>query len=145
MHDVGKIGVPDRILNKPGGLNEVEWKMMRQHPILGEEILKSVERMRTVARLVRHHQERWDGTGYPDRLQGEAIPLGSRILAVVDAYGAITEARPYKPARPHGEAVAEIRRCAGTQFDPGVVAVFAQVVDLLESTAPGFGEPEGGA
>ena len=139
LHDVGKIGIPDNILNKPGGLSEVEWKMMRQHPILGEEILKSVERMRAVAMLVRHHQERWDGTGYPDRLRGEAIPLGSRILAAVDAYGAITEARPYKPARTHAEAVAEIRRCGGTQFDPRVVDVFVQVVDLMESMDLGEG------
>jgi PAS domain S-box-containing protein len=140
LHDVGKIGVPDNILNKPSGLSEVEWKMMRQHPVLGEEILKSVERMRAVATLVRHHQERWDGLGYPDRLQGEAIPLGSRILAVVDAYGAITESRPYKPARTHAEAVAEIRRCAATQFDPRVVDVFTKVIDLVGSIASTSGE-----
>lgn len=102
---------------------------MRQHPVLGEEILRSVDRMRGVAKLVRHHQEKWDGTGYPDGLKGEAIPLGARILAVVDAYGAITEARPYKPARTHAEAVAEIRRCAGSQFDPRVAEVFCRVVE----------------
>jgi len=105
--------------------------MMRQHPVLGEEILASAERMRGVATLVRHHQERWDGSGYPDGLHGEAIPLGARILAVVDAYGAITEARPYKPARTHADAVEEIRRCAGSQFDPKVVAVFCAVVGTL--------------
>ena len=134
LHDVGKIGVPESILAKPGGLTEGEWKMIRQHPLWGEDILESVERMRGVAKLVRHHKERWDGTGYPDQLPGERIPLGARILAVVDAYGAITEARPYQPARTHAEAVAEIRRCAETQFDPKVVAVFAQVADRIEPT-----------
>jgi PAS domain S-box-containing protein/putative nucleotidyltransferase with HDIG domain len=131
LHDIGKIGVPDAVLSKPMALTEAEWTVMRQHPVLGEEILNSVERMRGVAKLVRHHQERWDGTGYPDRLSAEAIPLGSRILAVVDAYGAITEIRPYKPARPHAEAVAEIRRCAGTQFDPRVAELFCRVVEGL--------------
>ncbi|HET8999571.1 MAG TPA: HD domain-containing phosphohydrolase [bacterium] len=129
LHDIGKIGVPDAILSKPGGLTEQEWATMRRHPILGEEILSSLDRMRGVAKLVRHHQEKWDGTGYPDGLTGDAIPLGSRILAVVDAYGAITEARPYKPARTVAEAVAEIKRCAGNQFDPRVTEVFCKVVE----------------
>jgi len=131
LHDIGKIGVSDAVLRKPTILTEQEWTMMRQHPVLGEEILASAERMRGVAKLVRHHQERWDGTGYPDGLRGEAIPLGARILAVVDAYGAIIDARPYKPARTHADAVEEIRRCAGSQFDPSVVAVFCAVVGML--------------
>jgi PAS domain S-box-containing protein/putative nucleotidyltransferase with HDIG domain len=129
LHDIGKIGIPDDILGKPRPLTAQEWIIMRQHPVIGEEILKSVDRMRKVAKLVRHHQERWDGTGYPDGLQGEAIPLGARILAVVDAFGAITEARPYQKPRTREEAVLELQRSAGTQFDPRVVEVFCQVVD----------------
>jgi putative nucleotidyltransferase with HDIG domain len=128
LHDIGKIGVSDALLRKPTILTEHEWAVMRQHPVLGEKILASAERLRGVAKIVRHHQERWDGRGYPDRLNGAAIPLGARILAVVDAYGAITEARPYKSARTHAAAVDEIRRCAGSQFDPSVVEVFCRVV-----------------
>jgi putative nucleotidyltransferase with HDIG domain len=129
LHDIGKIGVPDAILRKPAKLTDAEWAIMRKHPVIGEEILASTERMRGVAALVRHHQEKWDGTGYPDGLNGEAIPLGARILAVCDAYSAITDDRPYKKARPHEEAVAELHRCEGAQFDPRVVAAFCQIVE----------------
>jgi len=133
LRDIGKVGVPESILNKPGPLTDRERAVMRRHPIIGEEILARVQRMRGVAKLVRHHQEKWDGTGYPDGLGGEAIPLGARILAVVDAYGAIIEPRPYKRAQPHEDAVAEIRRCAGTQFDPVVVEVFCQTIERVRS------------
>jgi len=102
---------------------------MRQHPVIGEGFLVSTDRMRGVAKIVRHHQECWDGTGYPDGLRGEEIPLGARILAVVDAYSAITENRPYKATRTHTEAVAEIRRCAVTQFDSRVVEIFCRIVE----------------
>jgi len=129
LHDIGKIGVPDEILRKPGKLTDAEWKLMRQHAVIGEEILATTERMRGVAHLVRHHQERWDGSGYPDGIRGEAIPLGARILAVVDAYSAITDDRPYRKARTHAEALAELRRCAGSQFDPQVVDIFCEVVN----------------
>jgi PAS domain-containing protein len=128
LHDIGKVGLPDAVLRKPTALTDEEWSVVRQHPLLGEEILRSVDRLRGPAKLVRHHQETWDGTGYPDGLKGEAIPLGARILAVVDAFGAITESRPYRPARSRAEAVAEIKRCAGSQFDPGVVAAFCAVI-----------------
>ena len=129
LHDIGKIGVPDAILRKPSKLTDAEWVIMRKHPEIGEEILASTERMRGVAALVRHHQEKWDGTGYPDGLKGEEIPLGARILAVCDTYSAITDDRPYKKARSHDEAVAELHRCAGAQFDPAVVEAFCRVVE----------------
>ena len=129
LHDIGKVGIPDALLRKPGPLTDQEWAVMRQHPLLGEDILSAVQRMRGAAKLVRHHQEAWNGSGYPDGLAGDAIPLGARILAVVDAFGAITETRPYREARTDAEAVAEIRRCAGGQFDPRVVAAFCATID----------------
>lgn len=135
LHDIGKLGVPDDILRKAGPLTDAEWDIMRQHPIVGEQILWPVERMRRVAALVRHHQERWDGTGYPDHLQGQEIPLGARILAVADAYSAITDDRAYNKGRSAGDAVDEIRRCSGTQFDPHIVEVFCRVLASDETGA----------
>ncbi len=129
LHDIGKIAVPDAILRKPGKLTDEEWAVMRKHPETGAEILRPVERMHAVAKILRHHHERWDGTGYPDRLKEQTIPLGARIMAVVDAYSAITDERPYKPARTHDEAVAELRRSAGTQFDPRVVDAFCRALE----------------
>ncbi len=129
LHDIGKIGVPDRILRKPAQLTVEEWMAMRLHPVIGERILMPAARLQGVAKIVRFHQERWDGTGYPEHLAGKAIPLGARILAVVDAYGAIIDARPYKPARTHEEAVVELRRCAGTQFDPTIVETFCRILE----------------
>jgi GAF domain-containing protein len=127
---------PDAVLRKPGPLTPEEWEVVKRHPVVGEEILKPVRRLAGVARLVRHHQERWDGTGYPDGLRGQQIPLGARILAVVDAYTAITDHRPYRPARTHEEAVTELRRCAGTQFDPAVVSAFLQVLEADRGLLP---------
>jgi putative nucleotidyltransferase with HDIG domain len=128
LHDIGKIGVPDEILRKPGPLSEAEWAVMKRHPEIGAEIIAPVKKLARVSPIVRAHQEKYDGRGYPDGLKGEAIPLGARILAVVDAYGAIIDERPYKKARSHEEAVAELRRCAGTHFDPEVVEAFLEVV-----------------
>lgn len=129
LHDIGKIGVPDRILRKPGQLTVEEWVAMRLHPVIGERILMPAGRLKGVAKIVRHHQERWDGTGYPEHLAGKAIPLGARILAIVDAYGAMIDDRPYKQAYAHAEAIAELRRCAGTQFDPEIVDAFCRVLE----------------
>lgn len=134
LHDIGKLGVPDEILLKPGPLTEEEWTIIRRHPAEGARILAPVRRLHPVVPIVRHHQERWDGTGYPAGLAGEAIPLGARILAVVDAYVAMTDDRPYRAARSHDDAVAELRRCAGTQFDPRIVAVFCKLLGRGEGS-----------
>jgi HD-GYP domain-containing protein (c-di-GMP phosphodiesterase class II) len=121
LHCVGKVGIPDTILNKPGPLTREEWEYMRQHTIVGERLLSASPPLRPVAVLVRARHERWDGRGYPDRLAGEAIPLGSRIVAVCDAYGAMTSERPYRPALSHEDACRELHASAGSQFDPTVV------------------------
>ena len=124
LHDVGKMAVPDAILGKAGPLDEGEWAFMRQHTVVGERILRAAPALAHVAPLVRASHERYDGTGYPDRLAGEEIPLGARIVAVCDAFHAITSTRPYSPSRRVGDAIAELRRCAGSQFDPAVVDAF---------------------
>jgi diguanylate cyclase (GGDEF)-like protein/putative nucleotidyltransferase with HDIG domain len=120
LHDIGKVAIPDRILNKPGRLDPAEWELMREHPVIGERILRAIPGMGAVARIVRHEHERFDGSGYPDGLHGEQIPIGSRIILACDTYSAMTTSRPYRDAMPHAEAVAELARCAGTQFDPKV-------------------------
>ncbi|MHB1325686.1 MAG: HD domain-containing phosphohydrolase [Thermoleophilia bacterium] len=124
LHDVGKIGVPDSILNKPGKLNDEEWVQMRAHAAMGADILKPIPRLTGAADIVRHHHERYDGNGYPDGLAGEDIPVGARILTTVDSYSAMVDRRSYKAARPHEDAETELRHCTGTQFDPRVVDAF---------------------
>jgi diguanylate cyclase (GGDEF)-like protein len=128
LHDVGKIAVPDAILDKPAALDPVEWSFMRRHPLIGERILLAAPALRPVARLVRSSHERWDGDGYPDGLRGDEIPLGARVVAVCDAFDAMTTERPYRQSIDEGEAIAELRRCAGTQFDPMVVEAFCRVI-----------------
>jgi diguanylate cyclase (GGDEF)-like protein len=128
LHDVGKIAVPDAILDKPGPLDPVEWSFMRRHPLIGERILLEAPALRPVARLVRSSHERWDGGGYPDGLRGDEIPLGARVVAVCDAFHAMTTERPYRQPIEEEQAVAELRGCAGTQFDPIVVDAFCRVI-----------------
>jgi HD-GYP domain-containing protein (c-di-GMP phosphodiesterase class II) len=129
LHDVGKIGVPDSILNKPGKLNDEEWVQMRAHAAIGADILKPVSRLGGAADIVRHHHERYDGNGYPDGLAGEDIPIGARILTTVDSYSAMVDRRSYKAARPHEDAAAELKHCAGSQFDPRAVDAFLGLFD----------------
>jgi hypothetical protein len=127
LHDIGKACIPKGLLEKSGPLTDEEWALMRQHTVIGEQILGSVPELETVARLVRGSHERWDGGGYPDGLAGPEIPLGSRIIFCADAFHAIRSDRPYRRGRPANEALAEVSRCAGTQFDPNVVAALQQV------------------
>jgi putative nucleotidyltransferase with HDIG domain len=124
LHDVGKLGVEAFILAKPASLDELEMTAVRYHPLLGVRILESVRQLRDVIPFIRHHHERFDGGGYPDRLAGDEIPLEARILAVADAYEAMTSNRPYRKARSPREAIEEIRRGTGSQFDPLVVQAF---------------------
>jgi len=121
LHDIGKVGIPDEILHKPGPLGESEWELMRQHPVIGERILRMIPGLGAIARIVRHEHERWDGSGYPDGLVGDATPIGSRIILACDAYHAMTSDRPYRKAMSHADAMAELTRNSGTQFDPEVV------------------------
>jgi diguanylate cyclase (GGDEF)-like protein/PAS domain S-box-containing protein len=128
LHDVGKIAIPDDIVLKPGPLDDEEWAFMRRHTLIGERILSAAPALTRAAKLVRSSHERFDGRGYPDQLAGAEIPLESRIIAVCDAYDAMLADRPYRPRRDPAEALAELRQCAGDQFDPEVVEVFVEVV-----------------
>jgi diguanylate cyclase (GGDEF)-like protein len=127
LHDIGKVAVPSSILDKPGKLDADEWRFIARHTIIGERILGAAIALRPVATLVRASHEHFDGNGYPDGLRGHEIPLGARIVSVCDAYDAMTSDRPYQRALGRAEAIAELRRCAGTQFDPAVVDAFCRV------------------
>lgn len=135
LHDIGKIGVPDSVLQKKGPLTTAEWRAIRQHPESGAAILRPVAELNTlgVVDMVLHHHERYDGKGYPDGLAGLKIPLGARIIAVADSLSAILQNRPYREARDFDAAIAEIRRCAGTQFDPRVVDALKGSIELIQN------------
>jgi len=128
LHDVGKVAIPNEILFKPGPLTTEEWAVMREHPVIGEQILRRTPELASIASMVRHEHERWDGSGYPDRLKGEAIPMGSRIILACDAYNAMITARPYRAPMSTEDAVGELRCGAGSQLDPRVLAALLQVL-----------------
>jgi response regulator RpfG family c-di-GMP phosphodiesterase len=130
LQDIGKLAIPDEILGKRGELSPGEWDVVRQHPVVAERILSAASALAPVARIVRSCAERYDGTGYPDGLSGDAIPHGARIIAVCVAFDAMTSLRPYRPALAPAAALVELIRCAGAQFDPTVVASFAATLDL---------------
>jgi two-component system cell cycle response regulator len=128
LHDIGKVAIPDAVLHKPGPLDEEEWAFVRRHTLIGERIIGAAPALARAAKLVRSTHERFDGSGYPDGLAGEQIPLGARIIAACDAYTAMTAPRPYAPQMTTSQAIAELDRCAGSQFDPQVVAVLTGVI-----------------
>jgi diguanylate cyclase (GGDEF)-like protein len=128
LHDIGKVAIPDAIITKPGPLDAEEWAFMRRHTLIGERIIAAAPSLAVAARLVRASHERWDGGGYPDAVAGDDIPFGARVIAVCDAFDAMISARPYAPPMATAEASAELRRCAGTQFDPAVVDAFERVL-----------------
>jgi putative nucleotidyltransferase with HDIG domain len=127
MHDIGKIGVPDAILHKPAPLDEEEWAKMRLHPMHGQNILRSIPFLDGAARIVAQHHEKWDGSGYPNGLKGEAIDIGARIFSVIDAFDAIVSNRVYRNSQSYEAALAEIEKHSGSQFDPVVVEAFRSV------------------
>jgi two-component system cell cycle response regulator len=133
LHDVGKLAIPEEILAKPGPLTDDEWVFVRRHTLIGERILASAPALRPAGEIVRSSHERWDGGGYPDQLCGDEIPLGARIIAVCDAFDAMTSVRPYARVLSADEAIRELFRCVGTQFDPEVVEAFGEVHGVLNA------------
>ena len=129
LHDIGKIGIPDRILHKPGSLTDEEFVTIRKHPVIGHQMVQEIKFLAPAAPVVHSHHERYDGSGYPDQLAGEDIPLAARIFAIVDTFDVITSPRPYKEAQPVSEAREEIARSAGSHFDPAIVEVFLNIPD----------------
>lgn len=141
LHDIGKVGVPEAVLCKPGPLDDEEWAVMRQHPAIGAQIVSPIRFLAGAVEIVRTHHERWDGAGYPHGLRGEHIPLASRIFAIADSFDAMTSDRPYRDALPVERALGEIREGAGTQFDPEVARVFLDLVATGGLTPDESGEP----
>ena len=129
LHDIGKVGVPEGVLCKRGPLSDEEWEVMRSHPVLGAQIVEPMRFLGAAVEVIRHHHERFDGTGYPSRLKGGKIPLAARIFAVADSFDAMTSDRPYRDAMPVEHALQEIVDGAGTQFDPEIAKAFIGLVD----------------
>jgi HD-GYP domain-containing protein (c-di-GMP phosphodiesterase class II) len=137
VHDLGKLAIPDSLLHRPGPLSGEEYEIVQQHAAMGAEILIGIEGGAPLARIVRHHHENWDGTGYPDRLRREAIPIGARILTIADCYDALTSHRPYRQPLEHAEAIAIIVARRGTMYDPAILDAFVRVVQRVRTAEAG--------
>ena len=131
LHDVGKISIPQRIICKPGKLTDEEFQIMKSHPVCSEKLVDNIKQLGQIGTWVKAHHERWDGRGYPDGLKGEEIPLSARIVAIADTYDAMTSTRSYRKALEHMEAINEIERCKGSQFDPELAQKFIDMQDLI--------------
>lgn len=140
LHDIGKIAIPEKILLKPGKLTDEEFEIIKKHPELGEHLVNGIGKLKLISNWMKYHHERFDGRGYPDGLVGEEIPISSRIIAIADTYDAMTSSRSYRPALTHEDAINEIKRCSGSQFDPKLAELFISIseeIDLIKS------DPEG--
>ncbi len=133
LHDIGKIAIPESILCKPGKLTDDEFLIMKTHPINSEKLIASIKKLDDIVPGIKHHHERWDGRGYPDNLQGENIPYHARIIALADTYDAMTSTRSYRKALDHEIAIAEIEKCAGSQFDPNLAKEFIAIQDIIKA------------
>lgn len=132
LHDIGKIAIPESILLKPGKLTDEEYEIIKTHPELGERLVNGIEKLNIISNWLKYHHERYDGQGYPEGLKGEQIPISSRIIAIADTYDAMTSSRSYRVALSHQQAIDEIRRCSGTQFDPKLAELFISINDEVE-------------
>jgi len=139
LHDIGKLGIPDLLLLKPGPLTRDEYEQVKEHVTIGADILTAAAFPNSLTLIVRHHHENWDGTGYPDRLRGEAIPVGARVLAIVDCYDALISDRPYRRALSHGSAVAMIHERRGTMYDADIADMFLRTVQRQRPASPDGG------
>lgn len=131
LHDIGKIAIPEKILLKPGKLTDEEFEIIKKHPELGEHLINGIGKLKLISNWLKYHHERYDGKGYPEGLKGEDIPISSRIIAIADTYDAMTSTRSYRPALSHEEAINEIKRCSGTQFDPSLAEIFIRISDEI--------------
>lgn len=131
LHDIGKIAIPERILLKPGKLTDEEFEIIKKHPEFGEHLINGIGKLKLISNWLKYHHERYDGKGYPEGLKGEKIPISSRIIAIADTYDAMTSTRSYRPALSHEEAMSEIQRCSGTQFDPKLAEIFMSISDEI--------------
>ena len=132
LHDIGKIAIPEKILLKPGKLTQEEYEIIKTHPELGERLIQGIEKLKLISNWLKSHHERYDGKGYPDGLVGEEIPVSSRIIAIADTYDAMTSTRSYRAALSHQEAIDEIRKCSGSQFDPKLAELFIEISAEIE-------------